>query len=61
MAASYDWSQYGTTNLWTLRLTLVEPLIAMIMVAGAGAVVALTLPKAEARLGANQGSGRGSP
>jgi len=43
MAASYDLSQYGTTNLWTLRLTLVDPLITTIMVASAGAVVGLVL------------------
>ena len=40
MAASYDLSQYGTRTLWTLRLTLIEPFITMIMVALAGAVVA---------------------
>ena len=40
MAASYDRSQYGTTTLWTLRLTLIVTFITMIMVALAGAVVA---------------------
>ena len=40
MAATYDLSQYGTTTLWTLRLTLVEPFITMVMVAVAGALVA---------------------
>jgi uncharacterized membrane protein len=40
MAASYDLSQYGTTTLWTIRLTLIEPFITMVMVAIAGAVVA---------------------
>jgi uncharacterized membrane protein len=43
MAASYDLSQYGTTNLWTLKLTLVEPLITMVMIAAAGAVVGMVL------------------
>ncbi len=43
MAASYDFSQYGTTNGWTLRLTLVEPLISAVLVGGAGAVVGLVL------------------
>jgi hypothetical protein len=43
MAASYDLAQYGTTNLWTLRLTLIEPFITMIMVGAAGAVVATVL------------------
>jgi hypothetical protein len=49
MAASYNLSQYGTTHLWTLRLTLVEPLITMTMVAAAGAVVALVLRGRTAR------------
>lgn len=43
MAASYDLAQYGTTNLWTLRLTLIEPLITTLMVAPAGAIVGVTL------------------
>jgi uncharacterized membrane protein len=43
MAASYDLSQYGTTNLWTLKLTLIEPFISMVMIAGAGAVVGVVL------------------
>lgn len=45
MAASYNLAQYGSTNLWSLRLTLVEPFIAMIMVATAGAVVARVLAR----------------
>jgi uncharacterized membrane protein len=43
MAASYDLSQFGTMQHWTLQLTLVEPFIAMIMVAIAGAVVGMIL------------------
>jgi uncharacterized membrane protein len=43
MAASYDLSQFGTTRHWTLQLTLVEPFIAMVMVAIAGAVVGFVL------------------
>ena len=43
MAAGYDLSQYGTTNLWNLRLTLVDPLLSMAMVAAGGAVVGLIL------------------
>jgi hypothetical protein len=39
MAASYDLSQYGTTHLWTLELTLLEPFISMVLVGVAGAVV----------------------
>lgn len=43
MAASYDLSQYGTTHLWTLKLTLIEPFITMVMIGGAGAVVGAVL------------------
>ena len=43
MAASYDFSQYGSTNLWSLKLTLLEPLITMIMIGVAGAVVGTVL------------------
>ena len=43
MAAAYDFSQHGTTRLWTLKLTLIEPLITMVMVGGAGAVVGAVL------------------
>jgi uncharacterized membrane protein len=43
MAASYDLSQYGTTNLWTLKLTLIEPFITLVMVGAAGSVVGLVL------------------
>jgi len=43
MAESYDLSQFGTTNLWTLKLTLIEPFITMVMIAGAGAVVGVVL------------------
>ena len=45
MALSYNLAQYGTTTRWTLRLTLVEPFITMVMVAAAGAVVAIILAK----------------
>ena len=43
MAASYDLSQFGTLRHWTLQLTLVEPFMAMAMVATAGAVVGAIL------------------
>lgn len=43
MAASYDLSQYGTTNLWSLKLTLIEPFISMALVGLAGAVVGAVL------------------
>ncbi len=48
MAASYDLSQFGTLRHWTLQLTLVEPFIAMAMVATAGAVVGAILRKSKA-------------
>lgn len=43
MAASYDLSQFGTTNLWTLELTLVEPFVTLVLVGSAGAVVGAIL------------------
>ncbi len=47
MAASYDLSQYGTTNLWSLRLSLVDPFFTMVMVAVAGSVVGIVLGRAQ--------------
>lgn len=46
MAASYDLSQYGTTHLWSLELTLVEPFITLVMVGTAGAAVGAVLARA---------------
>jgi uncharacterized membrane protein len=43
MAASYDLSQYGTTNLWALNLTLIDPFITAVLVGAAGAVVGRVL------------------
>lgn len=43
MAAAYDLSQYGTTELWTLELTLIEPFISLALVGAAGAVVGAVL------------------
>lgn len=43
MAASYNLSQYGTTHLWTLELTLVEPFITLVMIGTAGAAVGAVL------------------
>jgi hypothetical protein len=45
MAASYDLAQFGTAELWTLRLTLLEPFLAMVMVATAGAAVGAVLAR----------------
>jgi len=55
MAASYDLSQYGTTSLWTLELTLVEPLITMVMVGAAGAVVGTVLTSPESHRSSEAG------
>lgn len=52
MAASYDLSQFGTMRHWTLQLTLVEPFIAMIMIAIAGAVVGTVLRKSKSKVAA---------
>jgi uncharacterized membrane protein len=49
MAASYDLSQYGTTHLWTLELTLIEPFITMVMVGAAGSVVGAVLGRTSPR------------
>ena len=43
MAAGYDLSQYGTTNLWSLRLTLLDPFLSVVMTAVAGSVVGMVL------------------
>jgi uncharacterized membrane protein len=56
MAASYDLSQFGTLRHWTLQLTLVEPFIALIMVAVAGAVVGTVLSKSKAKVAAASAS-----
>ena len=47
MAASYDLSQFGTMTHWSLRLTLAEPFLSMVMVAIAGAAVGTVLGKAK--------------
>jgi len=47
MAAGYDLSQYGTTNLWSLQLTLVDPFFSMVMVAIAGSVIGMVLGRAQ--------------
>ncbi|MEM9057112.1 MAG: hypothetical protein AAGD86_06525 [Pseudomonadota bacterium] len=38
MAIGYDFAQYGTTNLWTLKATLLDPLITAVLVGSGGAV-----------------------
>jgi hypothetical protein len=48
MATSYNLAQYGTMQHWTLKLTLIEPLITMTMIGTAGAVVGLVLSRERA-------------
>lgn len=43
MAVGYDFAQYGTSNLWTLRATLLDPLITALLVGSSGAVIGYVL------------------
>ncbi len=43
MAVGYDFAQYGTTHLWTLTATLIDPLISAVLVATTGAAAAVVL------------------
>ncbi|MGB5581754.1 MAG: hypothetical protein WBM68_14370 [Woeseia sp.] len=43
MAIGYDFAQYGTSNLWTLQATLLDPLITATMVGSAGGVIGMIL------------------
>ena len=43
MAVGYDFAQYGTSHLWTLRATLVDPLITALLVGSAGAAAGWVL------------------
>jgi len=45
MAVGYDFSQYGTSHLWTLTATLLDPLLSAILVGTAGGVAALVLQR----------------
>lgn len=38
MAIGYDFAQFGTSHLWTLRATLVDPFLSAALVSCAGAV-----------------------
>ena len=38
MAVGYDFSQYGTTHLWTLQATLVDPFVTAVLVGLPGGV-----------------------
>ena len=43
MAIGYDFAQYGTSNLWTLKATLLDPFITALLVASAGGVIGFLL------------------
>jgi len=43
MAIGYDFAQYGTSNLWTLKATLLDPFITAILVGSAGGVIGFVL------------------
>ncbi len=43
MAIGYDFAQYGTSNLWTLQATLLDPLITAMLVGSSGAVIGFVL------------------
>lgn len=43
MAVGYDFAQYGTSHLWTLEATLLDPFITALLVASAGGVAGFVL------------------
>ena len=43
MAVGYDFAQYGTTNLWTLTATLVDPFISAVLVGAGGGAIGFVL------------------
>jgi uncharacterized membrane protein len=43
MAIGYDFAQYGTSNLWTLKATLFDPFITAALVGSGGGVIGLVL------------------
>ena len=43
MAIGYDFAQYGTSNLWTLKATLFDPFISAVLVGSAGGVIGFVL------------------
>ena len=43
MAIGYDFAQYGTSNLWTLKATLFDPFITAVLIGSAGGVIGLVL------------------
>ncbi len=49
MAVGYDFAQYGTSNLWTLKATLLDPFITAVLVGSAGGVIGLVLGRGSAK------------
>ncbi|MGI9224456.1 MAG: hypothetical protein ACR2QX_08285 [Woeseiaceae bacterium] len=43
MAIGYDFAQYGTSNLWSLTATLLDPFITALMIGSAGGVIGFVL------------------
>jgi uncharacterized membrane protein len=43
MAIGYDFAQYGTSNLWTLKATLLDPFISAVLVGSAGGMIGFVL------------------
>ncbi len=46
MAIGYDFAQFGTSNLWTLAATLLDPFVSAALVAASGAVTGFVLGRA---------------
>ena len=47
MAVGYDFAQYGTSNIWTLTATLLDPFITAVLVGSAGGVIGFMLGRGE--------------
>lgn len=45
MAIGYDFAQYGTSNLWTLKATLLDPFITAVLVGSAASVIGFVLSR----------------
>lgn len=43
MAIGYDFAQYGTSNLWSLKATLLDPFITALLIGSAGGVIGFVL------------------
>ncbi len=48
MAIGYDFAQYGTSNLWSLKATLLDPFITALLVGSAGGVIGFVLGRGSA-------------